>query len=198
EIGYSDERLERDIAGAVEVSPAHPVLIDRFLEDAIEVDVDAVCDGTDVYIGGILEHIEEAGVHSGDSACVLPPHSLGDATLAAIVAAMERLSLALGVRGLINAQFAVKHGEVMGIDAELGLAFAKSQAAGGWGLPSKGTVFVSVADRDKAAIVAPVRSLVKMGFEVVSTAGTAARLGAAGIPVRRVGKYSEGPAASSR
>src|SRR5205807_378302 len=89
-----------------------PVLIDRFLEDAIEVDVDAVCDGTDVYIGGILEHIEEAGVHSGDSACVLPPHSLGDATLAAIVAAMERLSLALGVRGLINAQFAVKNGAV--------------------------------------------------------------------------------------
>ena len=94
------------------MSPAHPVLIDRFLEDAIEVDVDAVCDGTDVYIGGILEHIEEAGVHSGDSACVLPPHSLGDATLAAIVTAMERLSLALGVRGLINAQFAVKNGAV--------------------------------------------------------------------------------------
>jgi carbamoyl-phosphate synthase large subunit len=291
EIVYSDEGLERYIASAVEVSPAHPVLIDRFLEDAIEVDVDAVCDGTDVYIGGILEHIEEAGVHSGDSACVLPPHSLGDATLAAIVAAMEALSLALGVRGLINAQFAVKNGavyclevnprasrtvpfvgkatgvplakvavrvmlgeslasidrlpprpsagsvfglghrrpwwghdlmrhvavkeavlpfgrfpgvdmilgpemrstgEVMGIDAELGLAFAKSQAAGGWALPSKGTVFVSVADRDKAAIVAPVRSLVWMGFDVVSTAGTAARLEVAGIPVRRVGKYSEG------
>src|SRR5207244_2010838 len=233
EIVYSDEGLERYIATAVEVSPAHPVLIDRFLEDAIEVDVAAVCDGTDVYIGGILEHIEEAGVHSGDSACVLPPHSLDGATLAAIVTATERLSLALGVRGLINAQFAVKDGavyclevnprasrtvpfvgkatgvplakvavrvmlgeslasidrlpprppagawwghdlmhhvavkeavlpfgrfpgvdmilgpemrstgEVMGIDAELGLAFAKSQAAGGWGLPSKGTIFVS-------------------------------------------------------
>jgi carbamoyl-phosphate synthase large subunit len=84
-------------------------------------------------------------------------------------------------------------GEVMGIDAELGLAFAKSQAAGGWGLPSKGTIFVSVADRDKAAIVAPVRSLVEMGFDVVSTAGTAARLEAAGIAVRQVGKYSDGP-----
>jgi carbamoyl-phosphate synthase large subunit len=282
EIVYSDEGLERYIATAVEVSPAHPVLIDRFLEDALEVDVDAVCDGTDVYIGGILEHIEEAGVHSGDSACVLPPHSLDRATMTAIVTALERLALALGVRGLINAQFAVKDGtvyclevnprasrtvpfvgkatgvplakvavrvmlgeslasidrlpprpatgpwwghdlvhhvavkeavlpfgrfpgvdmilgpemrstgEVMGIDAGLGLAFAKSQAAGGWALPTKGTVFVSVADRDKPAIVACVQLLSDMGFDVVSTAGTAAHLMAAGIPVRIVGKYSEG------
>ena len=282
EIVYGDEALERYIATAVEVSPAHPVLIDRFLEDAIEVDVDAVCDGTAVYVGGILEHIEEAGVHSGDSACVLPPHSLDPRILDTIVAAIEKLSLALGVVGLINAQFAVKDGqvyclevnprasrtvpfvgkatgvplakvavrvmlgeslagidrlpprpaagpwwghdlmghvavkeavlpfgrfpgvdvllgpemrstgEVMGIDRDLGLAFAKSQAAGGWALPSKGTVFVSVADRDKPGIVQAVRALVDLGFEVVSTAGTGAHLQAAGIPVRVVGKHSEG------
>ncbi len=281
EIVYSDGGLERYIATAVEVSPAHPVLIDRFLEDALEVDVDAVCDGTDVYIGGVLEHIEEAGVHSGDSACVLPPHSLDAVTMQTIVTAMECLSLALGVRGLINAQFAVKDGtvyclevnprasrtvpfvgkatgvplakvavrvmlgeplasidrlpprpatgpwwghdlmhhvavkeavlpfgrfpgvdmilgpemrstgEVMGIDKELGLAFAKSQAAGGWALPAKGTVFVSVADRDKPEIVGPVQALVELGFNVVSTAGTAAHLGGAGVPVRVVGKYSD-------
>jgi carbamoyl-phosphate synthase large subunit len=282
EIVYSDEALERYIAGAVEVSPAHPVLIDRFLEDALEVDVDAICDGTDVYIGGVLEHIEEAGVHSGDSACVLPPHSLDEEMLAEIVKATERLALALGVRGLINAQYAVRNGlayclevnprasrtvpfigkatgvplakvavrvmlgeqlssierlpprregrpwwghdlmhhfavkeavlpfgrfpgvdtmlgpemrstgEVMGIDRELGVAFAKSQAAGGWALPPKGTVFVSVADRDKLAILDPVRRLVALGFEVLSTAGTAACLAGSGLPVRTVAKYSEG------
>jgi len=283
EIVYTDEALDRYIATAVEVSPAHPVLIDQFLEDATEVDVDAVCDGTDVYIGGILEHIEEAGVHSGDSACVLPPHSLQPEAVEAIVDDMVRLSLALGVRGLVNAQFAVKDGtiyclevnprasrtvpfvgkatgvplakvavrvmlgeplaaidrlpprpesgpwwghglmrhvavkeavlpfgrfpgvdmilgpemrstgEVMGIDTEIGLAFAKSQAAGGWALPTKGTVFVSVADRDKPGIDEPVRALVELGFEVVSTAGTAAHLAAAGIPVRTVPRYSECP-----
>ena len=283
EIVYGDEALERYIATAVEVSPAHPVLIDRFLEDAVEVDVDAVCDGTDVYIGGILEHIEEAGVHSGDSACVLPPYSLPAAIVDEIVRGMESLALALGVRGLINAQWAVKDGtayclevnprasrtvpfvgkatgvplakvavrvmlgeslasierlpprpatghwwghdlmshvavkeavlpfgrfpgvdtllgpemrstgEVMGIDRELGMAFAKSQAAGGWALPTKGTVFVSVSDADKAAIVEPVATLVGLGFEVLSTAGTAASLRAAGIRTREVRKFSEGP-----
>jgi carbamoyl-phosphate synthase large subunit len=282
EIVYGDEALERYIATAVEVSPRHPVLIDRFLEDALEVDVDAVCDGTDVYIGGILEHIEEAGVHSGDSACVIPPYSLTAATIEAIVAGMESLAHALGVVGLINAQWAVKDGtvyclevnprasrtvpfvgkatgvplakvatrvmlgeslatmeglppkpasgpwwghdgmghvavkeavlpfgrfpgvdtilgpemrstgEVMGIDAELGMAFAKSQAAGGWALPVKGTVFVSVANADKAAIVEPVATLVRLGFEVLSTSGTAGYLAEAGIPARAVGKFSEG------
>jgi carbamoyl-phosphate synthase large subunit len=285
EIVYAGEALERYIATAVEVSPAHPVLIDRFLEDAIEVDADAVADGTDVYIGGILEHIEEAGVHSGDSACVIPPHSLPAGTVGRIVAGMERLARALGVIGLINAQWAVKDGEVyclevnprasrtvpfvgkatgvpvakvaarvmlgeplaamgdllppkpstpgapwwghdrmhhvavkeavlpftrfpgvdtllgpemrstgevMGIDRELGGAFAKSQAAGGWPLPAKGTVFVSVADPDKAAIVDPVAALVRLGFAVLSTVGTAAHLRAAGIPAQPVGRFSEG------
>ena len=282
EIVYGDQALARYLATAVKVSPAHPVLIDRFLEDALEVDVDAVCDGRDVYIGGILEHIEEAGVHSGDSACVLPPHSLPPATIEVIVDAIGRLALGLGVRGLINAQFAVKGstvyclevnprasrtvpfigkatgvplakvavrvmlgepltaigclppkpdrgpwwghdlmghvavkeavlpfgrfpgvdtilgpemrstGEVMGIDRELGLAFAKSQAAGGWPLPAKGTVFVSVADADKPAILDPVASLLSLGFEVRSTAGTAAYLAAAGFSVVTVGKYSDG------
>jgi carbamoyl-phosphate synthase large subunit len=281
QIVYSDEALERSIAALV--GDGGGVLIDSFLEDAVEVDVDAVCDGTDVYVGGVLEHIEEAGVHSGDSACVLPPHSLPRKTLGAIVSATQRLALALGVRGLINAQWAVKDGEVyclevnprasrtipfvgkatgvplakvatrvmlgeplasidrlpprpgggrpwwghdlmshvavkeavlpfgrfpgadtilgpemrstgevMGIDRELGLAFAKSQAGGGWSLPATGTVFVSVADRDKPAIVACVRQLVALGFEIVSTAGTAAALRAAGIPVRAVAKFSEG------
>ncbi|HLJ07317.1 MAG TPA: carbamoyl-phosphate synthase large subunit, partial [Acidimicrobiia bacterium] len=112
EIVYADEALERYLANAVRASAAHPVLIDRFLEDAIEVDVDAVCDGTDVYIGGILEHIEEAGVHSGDSACVIPPHSLAPEVIGEIVRGMDQLSRALGVVGLINAQWAVKDGAV--------------------------------------------------------------------------------------
>ena len=283
EIVYDDASLSRYVAGAVEVSPAHPVLIDRFLEDAIEVDVDAVCDGTDVYIGGILEHIEEAGVHSGDSASVLPPHSLPPAVVAGLVTATERLALALGVRGLINAQFAVKDGvayclevnprasrtvpfigkatgvplakvavrvmlgeplagmgclprrpasgpwwghdgvehvavkeavlpfgrfpgvdtllgpemrstgEVMGIDTGLGQAFAKAQAGAGWPVPTKGTVFISVADPDKAAIVEPATALADLGFEILTTAGTAGALAAAGVPARPVRKFSEGP-----
>ncbi|HWD09600.1 MAG TPA: carbamoyl-phosphate synthase large subunit [Actinomycetota bacterium] len=282
EIVYADEALERYIAHAVRVSEAHPVLIDRFLEDAVEVDVDAVCDGTDVYVGGILEHIEEAGVHSGDSACVIPPHSLAPEVVGQIVRGMDQLARALGVVGLINAQWAVRDGvvyclevnprasrtvpfvgkatgvplakvavrvmlgeklaamaqlpprpvagvwwghdrmdhvavkeavlpfgrfpgvdtllgpemrstgEVMGIDNELGLAFAKSQAAGGWALPTKGRVFVSVANPDKAAVVEPVRALLGFGFEVLSTQGTAVFLNEAGIPATPVGKFSEG------
>ncbi len=282
EIAYSPEMLERYIASAVEVSPRHPVLIDRFLEEALELDVDAVADGKEVFIGGIMEHIEEAGVHSGDSACILPPNSLDEAMLEHIVASTERLALALGVKGLINAQFAIKGGEayclevnprasrtvpfvgkvtgiplakvatrvmlgeelasidllpprradgrwwgieamrhvavkeavlpfdrfpgvdvllgpemkstgeVMGIDVELGLAFAKAQAAGGWALPIKGTAFISVADRDKEAILEPARRLAALGFEIRSTRGTAAGRARAGITVRRVAKHSEG------
>ncbi|HEU5003537.1 MAG TPA: carbamoyl-phosphate synthase large subunit [Actinomycetota bacterium] len=282
-IVYDDADLSSYIAHAVQVSPEHPVLIDQFLEDATEVDVDAVCDGTDVYVGGILEHIEEAGVHSGDSASVLPPHSLAQSMVADLVSATERLALALGVRGLINAQFAVKDGvayclevnprasrtvpfigkatgvplakvavrvmlgepldgmdclpprpadgpwwghdgvghvavkeavlpfgrfpgvdtllgpemrstgEVMGIDEGLGLAFAKSQAAAGWPVPTKGTVFISVADADKPAIIEPAAALAELGFEILTTAGTAAALAEAGVRARPVRKFSEGP-----
>ncbi|HVE77173.1 MAG TPA: carbamoyl-phosphate synthase large subunit [Actinomycetota bacterium] len=282
EIVYNDEMLSRYIRSAVEVSPAHPVLIDRFLEGAIEVDVDAVCDGTDVYIGGIMEHIEEAGIHSGDSACVLPPFSIGKSKSRKIAEATELLARSLGVIGLINVQFAVKDedvycievnprasrtvpfvgkvtgiplaklavrvmlgekledieilparpaegpwwgidqldhvgvkeavlpfarfpgvdtilgpemkstGEVMGIDTDLGAAFSKSQAAGGWALPDKGAVFVSVADRDKRAIVFPAKRLSDLGFEILATEGTADVLERAGVAVRQVRKHSSG------
>ena len=282
EIVYNDDMLDHYISTAVDVSPEHPVLIDRFLEGAIEVDVDAVADGEDVYIGGIMEHIEEAGIHSGDSACVLPPYSLGITKMRKIAEYTEKLAKALDVKGLINVQFAVKDedvfcievnprgsrtvpfvgkvtgvplakvavgvmlgqklrdidllparpeegpwwgmtglqhvgikeavlpfarfpgvdtllgpemkstGEVMGIDRDLGAAFAKSQAGGGWNLPTKGAVFISVADRDKRAIVFPAKRLADMGFEILATEGTADVLMRAGVPARPVKKHSEG------
>ena len=117
EIVYDDAMLARYIETAAQVSPAHPILIDRFLEDAIEVDVDALCDGTDVYIGGVMEHIEEAGIHSGDSACVLPPHTLSRAQIAEIAASTKKMALALGVRGLLNVQYAVRAGQVYVLEA---------------------------------------------------------------------------------
>ncbi|MEO7804209.1 MAG: carbamoyl-phosphate synthase large subunit, partial [Actinomycetota bacterium] len=116
EIVYNDEMLQKYIETAVTVSPSHPVLIDRFLEGAIEVDVDAVCDGHDVYIGGVMEHIEEAGIHSGDSACVLPPYSLGIGKMRQMAHATERLARSLDVRGLINVQFAIKDEDVYCIE----------------------------------------------------------------------------------
>jgi carbamoyl-phosphate synthase large subunit len=285
EIVYSDEMLARYIATAVSVSPEHPVLIDRFLEGAVEVDVDAIADGDDVYVGGIMEHIEEAGIHSGDSACVVPPYSLSRSIQHELAEATERLARALEVRGLINVQYAVRDGhiyclevnprasrtvpfvskatgvplvkvalrvmlgeplrnsellpprpedgsalpwwghdghrrvavkeavlpfgrfpgvdtilgpemkstgEVMGIDRDFGLAFAKSQAGGGWSLPESGTVFISVADREKPAIVEPARRLAGMGFEILATEGTARKLRDEGIPAGTVRKRSEG------
>ena len=282
EIVYNDEMLALYIENAVQVSPDHPVLIDRFLEGAIEVDVDAVSDGVDVYIGGIMEHIEEAGIHSGDSACVLPPFSIGIGKLRRIAEATERLAKALAVVGLINVQFAIKEeeiyclevnprasrtvpfvgkvtgiplakvavnatlgqklvdmpglppkpasgpwwsieklnhvgvkeavlpfarfpgvdiilgpemkstGEVMGIDSELGAAFAKAQSGGGFALPAKGTVFISVADKDKRAIVFPAKRLADLGFEILATEGTADVLRKSGVPVASVRKHSEG------
>jgi carbamoyl-phosphate synthase large subunit len=282
EIVYNDEMLEKYLETAARLSPEHPILVDRFLEGAIEVDVDAVCDGDDVYIGGIMEHIEEAGIHSGDSACVLPPYSIGPGKIAQIVEDTRKLAMALKVVGLINVQFAVKDeevfcievnprasrtvpfvgkatgiplakvatrvmlgeklrdiallpdrpgsgpwwghdlmnhlavkeavlpfsrfpgvdtilgpemkstGEVMGIHPSLGVAFAKSQAGGGWPLPTKGTAFISVADRDKRAIVFPAKRLADLGFEICATAGTADVLMKAGVPLRTVLKHSEG------
>jgi carbamoyl-phosphate synthase large subunit len=117
EIVYDDAMLARYIETAAQVSPAHPILIDRFLEDAIEVDVDALSDGTDVYIGGIMEHIEEAGIHSGDSACVLPPHTLSRSQIAEIADATRKMALALGVRGLLNVQYAVRAGQIYVLEA---------------------------------------------------------------------------------
>jgi carbamoyl-phosphate synthase large subunit len=258
---------------AVTASGSNPVLIDRYLQNAIEVDVDAVCDGEAVAVAGIMEHIEEAGIHSGDSACSLPPYSLAAATGAEIERQTEALARALGVVGLMNAQFAVKDGEVyvlevnprasrtvpfvakatgvpiakiaarvmagarldagaagrwgrrlghvavkeavfpfarfpgvdlilgpemkstgevMGLDRDFGRAFAKSQLGSGNTLPQEGWVFVSVRDQDKEALIEPCRRLVEMGFALVATRGTAARLAAAGLPVSAVNKVREG------
>ncbi|MBS3956957.1 MAG: carbamoyl-phosphate synthase large subunit [Clostridiales bacterium] len=272
-IAYSEEYLERYMSDAKGVSPSHPVLLDRFLEGAIEVDVDAVCDGESVYIGGVMEHIEEAGIHSGDSACCIPPFSLGEATVETIVAQTRTLALELGVCGLVNIQFAVKDqrvyvlevnprasrtvpfvskatgvplakvaarvmagerladmdlpaegrelgrycvkeavmpfgrfpgadsvlgpemkstGEVMGVAADFPAAYAKSQLAIDYSLPAGGTVFISVCERDKRAIVPVARHLHSLGFAVLSTRGTARALKAAGIPVTEVLKVHEG------
>jgi carbamoyl-phosphate synthase large subunit len=271
EIVDSQAQLDDYIATAVKVSGDSPVLIDQYLRDAIECDVDALADGDQVVIAGVLQHIEEAGIHSGDSACTLPPYSLPDA----IIAEMERqavlLAHGLNVRGLMNIQFAVKDGlvylievnprasrtvpfvakaigqpvakyaarimagekladlppirrdighmavkeavfpfarfagvdpalspemkstgEVMGIDANFPVAFAKSQLGAGTGLPAGGKLFVSVKDSDKPVIVPAVKTLVSLGFAVVATGGTASYLEQQGIPVERVNKVAEG------
>ena len=282
EIVYDDAELEGFVRTAAAASPDHPVLIDRFLEGAIEVDVDAVCDATgDVFVGAVMEHIEEAGVHSGDSSCQIPPATLGDDELDAIEDITRRLARRLGVVGLLNLQLAVKDerlwvleanprasrtvpfvskvtgvslariatlvlaggriadlraagslpsdarhyrhlpstsvkaavlpfgrfpgvdtvlgpemrstGEVMGIDTDPGMALAKAMVAAGHALPSAGTVFVSVANRDKRAIAFPAKRLVDMGFRLVATRGTAGVLERAGIAVDSVAKVSEGP-----
>jgi carbamoyl-phosphate synthase large subunit len=280
EIVYDPEELELFVATAAAASPDHPVLIDRFLEGAIEVDVDAVCDGTEVFVGAVMEHIEEAGVHSGDSSCAIPPPTLSDDELDVVEDITRRLAHRLGVRGLLNLQLAVKDekiwvleanprasrtvpfvskvigtslakiatfvlagrtieelrstgvvpsdhrhyrhlpytsvkaavlpfgrfpgvdtilgpemkstGEVMGIDADSGVALAKALVAGGSGLPTTGTVFVSVANRDKRAIVFPAKRLADLGFRLLATGGTAGVLQRAGIAVERVAKVSEG------
>ncbi len=282
EIVYDDDELETFVRTAAEASPDHPVLIDRFLEGAIEIDVDAVADAAgDVFVGGVMEHIEEAGVHSGDSSCQIPPATLSDDELSTIEDITGRLARRLGVVGLMNLQLAAKDeriwvieanprasrtvpfvskvtgvslarvatlvltgrsladlavegalpadphhyrhlaytsvkaavlpfgrfpgvdtvlgpemkstGEVMGIDRDPGMALAKAMVAAGHALPASGTVFVSVANRDKRAIVFPVQRLANLGFRIVATGGTAGVLHRAGIPVERVAKVSEGP-----
>ncbi len=282
EIVYDDDELETFVRTAAEASPDHPVLVDRFLEGAIEVDVDAVADAAGgVFIGGVMEHIEEAGVHSGDSSCQIPPATLSDDELDTIEDITRRLARRLGVVGLLNLQLAVKDeriwvieanprasrtvpfvskvigvslariatwvltgrtlaelgadgslpadphhyrhlsytsvkaavlpfgrfpgvdtvlgpemkstGEVMGVDADSGMALAKAMVAAGHALPTAGTVFVSVANRDKRAIVFPAKRLADLGFRLVATGGTAGVLQRAGIPVERVAKVSEGP-----
>ncbi|OBB46749.1 carbamoyl-phosphate synthase large subunit [Mycobacterium sp. 852002-51961_SCH5331710] len=288
EIVYDDETLQGYITRATELSPEHPVLVDRFLEDAIEIDVDALCDGSEVYIGGIMEHIEEAGIHSGDSACALPPVTLGRSDIEAVRRATEAIAHGIGVVGLLNVQYALKDdvlyvleanprasrtvpfvskatavplakacarimlgatiaqlreegvlarsgdgaatarsapvavkeavlpfnrfrkhdgtqidsllgpemkstGEVMGIDHDFGSAFAKSQTAAYGSLPVEGTVFVSVANRDKRSLVFPVKRLADLGFRVLATEGTAEMLRRNGIPCEEVRKHFEEP-----
>jgi len=173
---YDEEELERFMAEATLASDAlseHPILIDKFLEHAIEVDVDAVADGKQCVIGGIMEHIEEAGIHSGDSACVMPPITLTEQVVARLA---EQ----------------TKAGEVMGIDTTFGLAFAKAQLGAGHVLPLEGKVFVSVRDGDKRDIIFIAKRLVDMGFELVATAGTAAALAHNDVPVLVLRRISVG------
>ncbi len=271
EIVRDPQALERYINEAVVVSGKSPVLIDSYLSDAIEVDVDALSDGKDVYVAGVMEHIEEAGIHSGDSACSLPPYSLKPAMIAELERETEKLALALGVVGLMNVQYAIKDGEifilevnprasrtvpfvakvtgrpiakiaarlmageklksfalkpvglrhigvkeavfpfarfpgvdtilgpemrstgeVMGLDRDHALAFAKSQLGAGTAVPSSGTAFISVRDSDKPRILGAARNLADLGFRIVATSGTQRFLSENGITCSRVNKVLEG------
>jgi carbamoyl-phosphate synthase large subunit len=272
EIVHDVTQLRRYIATAVKVSGKNPVLIDHYLQRAIEVDVDALADGEQVFVAGIMEHIEEAGIHSGDSACALPPYSLSPAMIEELSRQTTVLAKGLGVVGLMNVQFAIqdgtvfilevnprasrtvpfvakatgvpiakiaarvmageklagfalgeksrlKHtavkeavfpfnrfagvdillgpemkstGEVMGIDKDFGLAFAKAQLGAGVNLPLSGAVFISVKDSDKPEVIALSRQLIEMGFALVATDGTAAALRQAGLSVERVNKVVQG------
>lgn len=288
EIVYDETSLidyfER-IADHALVDAKHPLLVDRFLDDAIEIDVDALFDGERLYIGGVMEHIEEAGIHSGDSSCTLPPITLSDSQINRVVEATHKIAEGLSVRGLLNVQFALaadvlyvleanprasrtvpfvskalgialakaaslvmvgkkiselidsgilpandgahlpantpvsvkeavlpfkrfatregrfvdsllgpemrSTGEVMGIDTNFPSSFAKSQAAAGSSLPLSGTVFISVADRDKPQIVLPVRRLSQLGYRILATDGTSKMLKRHGIESQTVAKYSQ-------
>jgi carbamoyl-phosphate synthase large subunit len=276
EIVYDEAGLSRYVERAIEVSPGKPLLIDKFLESAVEVDVDCISDGVRTVIGGVMQHIEEAGIHSGDSACVIPPHSLPPAVVAEIRRQTRELARELQVKGLMNVQFAVAHlasnpviyvlevnprasrtapfvskatgvslarlaslvmvgktldelglfddpapthfsvkesvfpfakfpgvdillgpemrstGEVMGIDDSFPMAFAKSQLAASSALPMSGLIFLSVADRHKPEAAQIGRALTEMGYQIVSTRGTAQALRAAGVPVQEVAKVQEG------
>ncbi|MCM8783559.1 MAG: ATP-grasp domain-containing protein, partial [Candidatus Omnitrophica bacterium] len=272
EIVYDEETLEKFIKEAAEVSGEHPVLIDKFLEDAIEVDVDMIGDGETFVVGGIMEHIEYAGIHSGDSAMVLPPYSLSKDILDKIRTATYKMAKELNIKGLMNVQYAVKEnkvyvlevnprasrtipfvskavgvplaklatkvllgrklknlgfteevippyitvkesvfpfnrfpgvdiilgpemkstGEVMGIDSDFGRAYIKSQLAAGQNLPRKGTVFISVCDRDKRDIVFIAKQIQDLGFKIYATSGTAQVLEKNGIKVQVLPKIAEG------
>jgi carbamoyl-phosphate synthase large subunit len=271
EVVEGPTQLDHYIATAVQVSGRAPVLIDRYLRDAIEVDVDAISDGETVTVAGILQHIEEAGVHSGDSACSIPPYSLSAEVIAEIERQAEALAKALKVKGLMNVQFAVKDdavylievnprasrtvpfvakaigvpvakiaarvmagemlggfppierdighvaikesvfpfarfpgtdpvlgpemkstGEVMGIDSDFDIAFAKSQLGGGISLPDQGTVFISVKDSDKDHILPAAQLMQELGFSIIATGGTAAHLESTGLKVRHVNKVAQG------
>ena len=283
EIVYDDESLSSFIARATDITPDHPVLVDRFLDSAIELDVDALFDGHELFLGGIMEHIEEAGIHSGDSACVLPAMTISEDQRKAIREATLKIAQGVGVRGLINIQFAMAEkvlyvleanprasrtvpfvskatgvalakaaarislgstiaelrlesmlpaegdaiakgisvkeavlpwnrfrrvdgrgvdailgpemrstGEVMGIADNFGEAYAKSQISSFGPLPKSGTVFISLADKDKSSGIAPARKLSELGFRLLATDGTAKLLEQSGVTVVRVRKNSEG------
>ncbi len=272
EIVYDTKGLHRYMREAVRVSGDNPVLIDRYLNDAIEVDVDCISDGQTVYVAGVMEHIEEAGIHSGDSACALPPYTLSPAMVTELKSQTEALAKGIGVVGLMNVQYAIKGsdvfvlevnprasrtvpfvakatgvpvakigarvmagarlsefkldddsvarhvavkeavfpfarfpgvdsilgpemrstGEVMGLDSSFERAFAKSQLGAGVKLPDSGQVFLSVRDTDKAAALAVARHLLDLGFSILATRGTAARLREAGLSVKVVNKVLEG------
>jgi carbamoyl-phosphate synthase large subunit len=279
-IVYDDETLARYMSAQ---EGGHPVLVDKFLDEAVEIDVDALFDGEELYLGGVMEHIEEAGIHSGDSACALPPITLGGFDIKRIRVATEEIARGVGVRGLLNVQYAMSAGvlyvleanprasrtvpfvskatavplakaaarvmlgatiaelraegmlpatgdggtlpleasiavkeavlpfnrfrgvdtvlgpemrstgEVMGIDEFFGISYAKSQAAAYGELPTKGRAFVSVANRDKRAMIFPVRALADLGFEILATEGTAEVLRRNGVHAKIVRKHSEGP-----
>jgi carbamoyl-phosphate synthase large subunit len=277
-IAYDDDAVVKYMSTAIEYSQERPVLIDHFLEDATECDVDALCDGEDVVIAGIMQHIEEAGIHSGDSSCVLPSVDLSEDVLRTIREHTRKLAMSLNVIGLVNIQFAIQRGkvfvievnprasrtvpyvskavgiplakiasrlmvgrklkellpeqvesgldletgghfyvkspvfpwgkfpgvdtvlgpemkstgEVMGVAETFGEAFAKAQIAAGQMLPVKGTIFMSVNDHDKEALVSLARTFVEMGFHIVATHGTAEVLESAGLQPERVYKVKEG------
>ncbi len=272
QIVHNEEELDHYMRTAVEASPERPVLVDRFLEDATEVDVDCIADGDDCVIGGVMEHIEQAGIHSGDSACVIPSFSLSPKVLETIKRATKSMARELQVRGLMNVQFAVKDedvyvlevnprasrtvpfvskaigkplaklaarimagqklkdlgfleeivpphfsvkeavfpfikfpgvditlgpemrstGEVMGIDADLGIAYAKAQMSAQPPLPSSGNVFISVKDADKPSVVPIAKDFVELGFTIYATGGTSVVLKKAGVPVKDLLKIQEG------
>jgi carbamoyl-phosphate synthase large subunit len=287
EIVYDESSLASYISRATEVTPEHPVLVDRFIDDAVEIDVDALYDGEELFLGGVMEHIEEAGIHSGDSSCALPPITLGDAEIQRIREATLAIAEGVGVRGLINIQFALgsdvlyvleanprasrtvpfvskatgtplakacarvmmgatiadlrkegvlpaegdggtlppdqpiavkeavmpfnrfrtpdgrqvdtvlgpemkSTGEVMGLDADFGTAFAKAQAGAFGSLPTSGKVFVSMANRDKRHMIFPIKVLADHGFEILATKGTAEVLRRNGVETTVVRKHFEG------
>ncbi|QGU07505.1 Carbamoyl-phosphate synthase large chain [Corynebacterium occultum] len=286
EIVYDEESLHDYIDRATELNTAHPVLVDRFLDSAIEIDVDALCDGENVYLAGVMEHIEEAGIHSGDSACALPPMTLGDEDIEKVRTATIKLAHGIGVKGLMNVQFALKDdilyvieanprasrtvpfvskatgvqlakaasrialgatipelqaegmiptsydggslpldapiavkeavlpfnrfrrpdgsmldsllspemkstGEVMGLADNFGAAYAKAEAGAFGALPTEGTIFVSVANRDKRNVILPIQQLAARGFRILATAGTATMLKRNGIECETVLKQNE-------
>ncbi|HJC29527.1 MAG TPA: carbamoyl-phosphate synthase large subunit [Candidatus Dietzia intestinipullorum] len=286
EIVYDEDSLRSYIDRATEVGPDRPVLVDRFLDDAVEIDVDVLCDGTEMYLGGVMEHIEEAGIHSGDSACALPPITLGQDDIDRVRRSSEALASGIGVKGLMNVQYALKDdvlyvleanprasrtvpfvskatgvhmakacarimmgatiaelraegllpsdrdggslpadapvavkeavlpfnrfrtpagqtidsllspemkstGEVMGIGPDFAVAFAKGQLSAEGVLPTSGTVFVSVANRDKRSMVFPAQRLAALGFTVLATEGTALMLRRYGIACETVAKLTE-------
>ena len=279
-VDYFDRIADQGIVGST-----HPLLVDRFLDDAIEIDIDALYDGEQLYVGGVMEHIEEAGIHSGDSSCTLPPITMSSAQIGRVREATLAIAKGIGVRGLLNVQFALASdvlyvleanprasrtvpfvskalgitlakaaarvmvgesidsliadgalpakdgtyipagsaisvkeavlpfkrfatkdgrfvdsllgpemrstGEVMGIDVDFPKAFAKSQSAAGSALPKSGSIFISVADRDKPHLMLPVRRLQQLGYKVLATSGTAAILARHGIEVQVVRKHSD-------